>query len=387
MIAVFVLLTTLLSVINVINFALVAEDADRVTALIAEGGGSFRDRPTEGAENTAPGRFEAMGPESPETPFSARYFTVRFKKSGDVQVVEFRISAFTEEEAISLAEKLKNEKTGWVDTTYRFRVYEKGGSVFVTVVDQGRELNPSYRILVISIIGEIAGLAVCFLFLWFVSRGIVRPIEEADRKQKKFLREAEAAFKIPLTVIGADVEIIEKESGPTDRTGSIRRQVKKMTEITKRLGDMSVIEGEGTARFDLSAAVRRACVDATVKYPARGISPKTEIEDGITVAANPDALGRVAEQLLDNAMKFAVSYVSVSLKRDGDRVKLKVKNDADLPDGPAESAFDRFVKLGNAEGTAGDGLGLSFVRDAVREAGGRVGAEVKDGEFTVRVSL
>ena len=42
-IAVFILLTVLLSVINVINFTMSAQDADRVTAMIAAEDGTIRE--------------------------------------------------------------------------------------------------------------------------------------------------------------------------------------------------------------------------------------------------------------------------------------------------------------------------------------------------------
>ena len=64
-----------------------------------------------------------------------------------------------------------------------------------------------------------------------------------------------------------------------------------------------------------------------------------------------------------------------------------VTNDADLPDGPVEQAFDRFVRLPNAEGVPGDGIGLCSVRDAIRGAGGRVSAVCSNGEFTVRATF
>ena len=230
MAALFVLLTVLLAVVNVINFALVAEDADRITATIAEGGGEFRDKMKNGEMPNSGG---PMGPGSPETPFTARFFTVRFDKNGKAETVAHNISAFTEDEAIEIASGLKGDK--------------RSGDVYVTVIDQGRELTPSYRILAVSAVGEAVVLILCFIFLSAFSKRLIRPIEEADRKQKKFIGEAEAAFKVPLTVIGADVEIIERTSGPTDRTGSIRRQVEKMTAITKRLGTLPLI-GEGKLR-------------------------------------------------------------------------------------------------------------------------------------------
>ncbi len=387
MAALLILLTGLLAVINVINFALVAEDADRITETIAEGGGEFGDQMKNGEEPVIGGRTGPMGPDSPETPFTARFFTVRFDKNGKAETVAHNISAFSEDEAVEIASGLAGEKrTGWVMTSYRFRVFKKGGDTYVTVVDQGRELTPSYRILTVSVIGEAAVLIVCFIFLSAFSKRLTRPFEEANRKQKKFIGEAEAAIKVPLTVIGADVEVIERTSGHTDRTASIRRQVGKMTEITKRLRTMSLIDGE-QAVCDLSAAVKRAALESADSFSVRGVAFDLDAEDGVKTDADAEAVSKAVTELFENAAKFSKTRASAALKRDGDRVTLTVTNDADLPDGPAEQAFDRFVRLPNAGGVPGDGIGLCTVREAVREAGGRVSAFCSGGEFTVRVTF
>ncbi len=384
--ALFVILTALLSVVNVINFALAAEDADRLTAMIADGGGTFKGKGGD-LRQFGGGAFPPSAPESPETPFSARYFTVRFKENGEAETVEFRISAFSPEEAIAFAEKLKGESTGWANRTYRYRVYKKGGDVYVTVIDQSRELYPSYRILLISVIGGTAALLLCAAFLSAVSRRITRPVEEADRKHKEFVAGIESSFGVPLGIVGEDVEASEREHGPSEHTASVRRQVSGMIRTVKRLERAAVLKEEGERECDLSAAVKEAARSASAKYRDRGIAVTLDAEDGAAVRADVDGMEKAAGELLENAFKFAVSRVSVSLSRDGERVTLTVSNDTDLPDGSVEAAFDRFVRLDNAVGVAGDGLGLSAVRDAVREAGGRVRASCEGGEFTVRVSL
>ncbi|MBQ7726947.1 MAG: hypothetical protein IJT66_07370, partial [Clostridia bacterium] len=65
MIAVCVLLTTILAIINTINFTMVAEDADRITQKIAGGNGAFAPEHEDKfnpAGSGGFGRFEKMGP-------------------------------------------------------------------------------------------------------------------------------------------------------------------------------------------------------------------------------------------------------------------------------------------------------------------------------------
>ena len=85
-IAVFILLTVLLSVINIINFTMVSEDADRMTEAISHASGNFFQEDSNETQNTV-NRFglrrnwEMMGPNSPEMNASLRYFTYAFDKT------------------------------------------------------------------------------------------------------------------------------------------------------------------------------------------------------------------------------------------------------------------------------------------------------------------
>ncbi len=394
-IVIFVLLTVLLTVINGVNFTMAADDADMLTEMLSERQGSF-----ERGEN-APGDFQyrpkddgfrmgPMGPQSPEMNASLRYFTIAFTDSGEAETVAFNISAVTESEAREWARSLYREKTGWTKGTYRYRVYKKGGTTYVTVIDQGRELLPSYRILIISAIGEAAVLLTGWFVLLFIGRKIYAPIEEADRKQKNFIKNANMEFRVPLTVIYANTELAERKYGPDDQTRSTRRQLSKMNELVDRLGEISVFDGEPgqAAEFPFSEYLTRALDKKAAEFEAKGVSLTVNAAPGVTVRADRDAMEKLIDELICNALKFSLSKADFTLKNENGRVVLETENDADLPDGPADQVFDRFTTLeNNKEKENGAGLGLPFVKQTVRAYNGRVSAEVKDGAFALRIVM
>ena len=328
-------------------------------------------------------------PDSPEMRESIRYFTYSFDQSGKGEKVAFFVNAFTEREAEELCRSLLGGSTGWVKTTYRYRVYENRGLTYVTVIDQGRELLPSYRTLIISAVGVVVGLAVSIVFLILVGRRLFRPLEEADRKQRKFISDAESEFKVPLTIINADAELIEREKGPDDYTRSIHKQVKKMTELVKDLGKFAILEeGEENKKVtDISAAVETIIEENKLKFSEKGLELSAGVEKGISLELDGDAFYSVVAELMENAYKFAISYAHAELKRDQGHVALTVVNDAALPETGAETVFDRFSRLSNAEGIPGNGLGLSYVKDAVKAMGGRAAVEINENIFTMRVIL
>lgn len=482
-VAVSVLLTVLLTVINVINFTMAASDADTVTSMLASenkkselGNGSFDPSSGTGQSQTPDGRrhggsrpqkdgsnmenppeeppqdpafgegqemplpdmqqgelppenlpqgqlpeeqagipfspedgqapadgFDAnaaqsgfgrtgmdrMGPSSPEMLASVRYFTVKIG-DGSSELVALHMNAYTEEDALALAEKLASSgsKTGWTDGIYRYRVYKSSGEKYVTVIDQGRELTPSYRILWISVIGGLLCILASFLFLFVMSKKIFRPLEEADRKQKQFIAGTEKEMKVPLTVIAADVECIERKNGPGDATVSIRRQTKKMTKLVERVGDLAIFgdgkesAGEADVRQVLSAVLE----SFSPAFEESGLRVDTDLAETGKTDAGPRVLERVFREVCDNVLKFALTNVSFRLTKEEDRLTLTVENDASLEEeGSVDQVFDRFRVLSNASSDPGAGLGLRFVKEASDENGWRVSASVVQGRFVLKI--
>ncbi len=393
---VFALLTVLLGVINGVNFTMASQDADRITQTISDRRGSRG--PSDGpAAGQPPRRGEGefrmgpMGPDSPELNDSLRYFTVAFSlEDGEAQTVAHHISAVSEQEAKEWASELVKGSTGWTRSTYRYRVYREEGRTCVTVIDQGRELLPSYRILLISGVGE----ALCLLVGWFVlqwiGRKVYSPLEEADRRQKHFIQNANKEFRLPLTIIGGNTELIERTHGPDDQTRSTRRQLSKLNELVERLGTFGIFEDAAMrpAELPLSEHLTAVLDREAEGFAARGLRLEPEIEPEVRIAADPEAMDRMIDELVANELKYARTFVGVTLKQDDGAVRLEMRNDADLPEGACDEVFDRFTTLENAEGgSVGAGLGLAFVKQIVSAHHGRASAAVKGGIFSLRITF
>jgi len=393
-IVIFVLLTVLLAVINGVNFTMTAADADEITQMIAERQGAFKPSesdhdgiiPWQKNKNFGIG---PMGPDSPEMNASLRYFTIAFSENGEkIETVALSISAVTESEAQQWASELQKEVTGWTRGTYRYRVYSDHGVTYVTVIDQGRELLPSFRILIISVVGE----ALVLLIGWFVLLGIGRklyaPIEDADRKQKNFIKNADKEFRIPLTIIKGNTELTERKYGSDDQTRSTHRQIAKMNELVDKLGMISISDDEQKISVDVSISefLCAALDRETEKFSSRGIELTADVAPDVTLRADPEAISRMTDELVKNALKFSLTKASFTLKKENGYVLLEEKNDAALSNGPVNQAFDRFTTLENA-GEGDVGLGLAYVKEIVKAQNGRVTADVHDGFFAIRITF
>jgi signal transduction histidine kinase len=94
------------------------------------------------------------------------------------------------------------------------------------------------------------------------------------------------------------------------------------------------------------------------------------------VTGEPDALGRVVANLLDNAVRHAKSQVRVTVTAHGTHRLISVIDDGPgIPAADRERVFDRFTRLDDARArdAGGSGLGLAIVRELVRRHGGTVG--------------
>jgi signal transduction histidine kinase len=100
--------------------------------------------------------------------------------------------------------------------------------------------------------------------------------------------------------------------------------------------------------------------------------------------ADPERLGQIVANLVENALKYAQSRVTIGVTARDGRVQLRVDDDgpgidpADLP-----RVFDRLYTSRTAPGRkVGTGLGLAIVRELSAAMGGTAAAQRVDGAGT-----
>jgi signal transduction histidine kinase len=111
------------------------------------------------------------------------------------------------------------------------------------------------------------------------------------------------------------------------------------------------------------------------------------------VRMDPDAIGQVVHNLLDNAVKYSgeSKRVEVTLGDDDAFITCEVRDHGiGIPKGDQAKVFERFHRVGNSlvHDVQGSGLGLSIVQHVVQAHHGEVHVESEPGEgTTVRVRL
>ena len=194
--------------------------------------------------------------------------------------------------------------------------------------------------------------------------------------------------------------MLEMEVGENRWIEKASRQAHSLARLVDDLVVLSRLEDEGAAvreRVDLSSLVAGVADDLADFASVEGHGLRAEVEPGVSVEADPRAVGTLLSVLLDNAVKYALpgGEVTLSLARVRRGAELRVSNPAEPLDPEALGrVFDRFYRPDEARSreTGGFGIGLAQAAGIVGAHGGTVRATQGPGAdganaFTVTVWL
>ena len=98
----------------------------------------------------------------------------------------------------------------------------------------------------------------------------------------------------------------------------------------------------------------------------------------LTALCDPGVIGRVIQNLVDNALKFTPpnGQVQVRLSRQGPHARVTVLDDGPgIPPQSHQRIFEKFAQIEGDKSKYGTGLGLTFCKLAVEAHGGRIGVD------------
>ena len=406
MLSTMLVLTAIMGVVNFSNYREMLDRADEMTALLEQNDGKFPEEPSwheQDDTETPPAKPENDEKDksrfSVETPFETRYFTVTVDENGEVTDCDLdRIAAVDEETAEEYTQtaQQKNKTTGF-QGIYRYRVTETEDGAKYVFLDCCREISNFRTVLVTTISVSLLGLAAVFVLVVIFSRMVFRPVEESIQKQKRFITDASHELKTPLTIIDANIEVMEMESGESQWTKSTRKQIQRLSGLVQQLVTLSRLDEEKgleeKCEFNLSEAVSECVQPYESLAQTREKNLTLNIEEDITYTGDERSIRQLAGILMDNAVKYSSENgnITLTLKKKGKKIFLEVYNDADdLPQGKLDVLFERFYRLDSSRnsGTGGSGIGLSVAKAIVQAHKGKITAENKNGRgLTITVIL
>lgn len=161
------------------------------------------------------------------------------------------------------------------------------------------------------------GLLSVFIFLFALSKRIVRPVSESYEKQRRFITDAGHEIKTPLTIISADADVLDMELGGSEWLRDIQIQVQRLTALANDLIYLSKMEEGGnqlqTREISLSALAEELVQSFQAPARTQGKTFTSRVRPDILLRSDEKMIGQALSNLLDNALKYSEPEGIISL--------------------------------------------------------------------------
>lgn len=281
-------------------------------------------------------------------------------------------------------------------------------------------------------------LAVVFIAIFFIVRGITKPLTEMqeatehfargdfeykaneeykkrnfrdfakalnkmayelkidDEAQKSFIANVSHELKTPMTSIGGFIDgILDGTIPPEEEKRYLRvvsSEVKRLSRMVVSMLNISKIEaGEiklSATKYDVVSQIFETLLSFEKKIDEKHIEIEGfENMNAVIIEADRDLIQQVIYNLFDNAVKFTPENgkITVAAHGDSDSTTVTIRNSgAGVSEEEISRIFERFYKVDKSRSfdTKGVGLGLYIVKTIVNMHDGEISASSKQGEYT-----
>jgi two-component system OmpR family sensor kinase len=210
---------------------------------------------------------------------------------------------------------------------------------------------------------------------------MLEQLQDSFESQRRFVADASHELRTPLTTIQGNAGLLAH--GPPISEEVRRAAATDIAEESERMGRLvdrllTLARADSGLRLQLAPVDLRAVV-VDVTRQAAAVHPERAIEVeavDATVAGDEDALRQLLWILLDNALRYARSAISVRLELDSGWARLNVGDDGPgIPVNDRQRVFERFYRGDSARTGQSAGLGLAIARWITEQHGGRIIAE------------
>lgn len=218
--------------------------------------------------------------------------------------------------------------------------------------------------------------------------------EQRETALKQEITNISHDLRTPLTSIKGFSELLTDPAlSEEDRQESLSIIQKKIDNLTKMVDlfyELSQINSSDNQLIIEQQFLNQIIIEVMLMFyndfEKRGLKVQVDEEQVPSILADNKATNRIVINIIQNALRYAKSYVTISLKEQDEYVQLRVENDVDeLDHSELSRIFDRTFRLDTSRSGGQLGLGLHIVRQLIHKQGGKVFANVHENEFSIDV--
>lgn len=228
------------------------------------------------------------------------------------------------------------------------------------------------------------------------SREIERTVRTGDQQLRETITNLSHDIRTPLTSLDGYFQLLAQSESEEDRRryiAIIQGRIASLNEMLEELFTYAKLQNEAyelsLEKVDLSKCVTDTLFSFYEELNRSGITPDISLcEERVWIQANGEAVRRVLQNILKNALEHGRSRIQVRLDTQGGRAVFTCANDvADAGEIDIERVFSRFYKADSARTHTSTGLGLSIAKGLTERMGGQISARLQAKQFTIEVSF
>ena len=228
---------------------------------------------------------------------------------------------------------------------------------------------------------------------------VARELSATETLRTDFVSNVSHELKTPLAAVRNYAALLKRPDLPeADRQAYARGidgAVDRMSTLITNILRLNKLENQQIApqpeRLDLSEQVTQCLLGFEDAWEKKGLSIDPDIDEGVTVEADPELLTLVWNNLISNAVKFTEpgGTVGVSVRAAEGWAAVSVSDTGcGMDEDTLKHIFDKFYQGDTSHATEGNGLGLALVKRVVYLAGGELTVTSRPGagsRFEVRL--
>jgi heavy metal sensor kinase len=217
--------------------------------------------------------------------------------------------------------------------------------------------------------------------------GLVARLRAALQTQRQFMADASHELRTPVSIIrsAAEVALSRKPRDEEDYRETLTIASDQARRLSRLIDDMLVLARADAGGYpvhavdlDLAEVVDDCRRAVKVLATERGVQIRLSAGREVPFRGDEDLLRRLVVNLLHNAIQHTLAggAVAVALEPEAGGVKIRVADGGSgIPEADRARIFDRFVRLEEARGGSGTGLGLPIAKWITEVHGGTLTLE------------